>query len=234
MDKEGFGLYLKKGSRSPSAVNRCIKYVSNFEDYLLETKKGKRLEEASDEDLMEFLAILDKKSTTKVKGYLWAIRYYYDYISNDEMRDLAGRLRAERIDRNPFLLKNFRGVNPESINKLAEIGIKNVNQMLISGLTIEERKRLSIQTGIPENEILEFVKLSDLARIPGIKGIRARLYYDAGIDTIEKLAAWDPNVLREKIVAFVEETGFEGIPTLPAEAQHAVEKARRLPKIVEY
>lgn len=192
------------------------------------------LEEASDEDLMEFVAKLDKKSKTKAKGFLWAIRYYYDYISDDEMRDLAGRLRAERIDRTPFLLKNFRGVNPESIDKLAEIGIKNVNQMLKSGPTIEERKRLSIQTGIPDNEILEFVKLSDLARIPGIKGIRARLYYDAGIDTIEKLAAWDPVELREKIVAFGEETGFEGIPTLPAEAQHAVEKARKLLKIVEY
>ena len=87
-------------------------------------------------------------------------------ISNDEIRDLAIRLRAQRIERSPFALKNFRGVNQDNVNDLAGIGIKNVNQMLKFAATNEERKRLSRQTGVPESAILELVKLSDLARIP--------------------------------------------------------------------
>jgi predicted RecB family nuclease len=50
---------------------------------------------------------------------------------------------------------------------------------------------LATQTGIPVEVVLELVKLSDLARLPGVKGIRARLYYDAGVDTVENLASFE-------------------------------------------
>ena len=82
--------------------------------------------------------------------------------------------------------------------------------------------------------ILELVKLSDLARIPGVKGVRARLYCDAGVDTMEKMAEWRPEELRQMVDEFVERTGFEGIAPLPAEARFTVAQAKRLPKIVEY
>jgi hypothetical protein len=76
--------------------------------------------------------------------------------------------------------------------------------------------------------------LSDLARIPGVKGIRARLYYDAGIDTVVTIAGLEPEELREIVVDYVARSGFDGLPTLPAEAEFTVEKARNLPSIVEY
>jgi predicted RecB family nuclease len=202
-------------------------------EILHEFKNGKQLADVIDHDLMDFVSLLDQESKTKAKGYLWAIRYYYDCISNDEIQDLAIRLRAQRIERSPFALKNFRGVNQDNVNDLAGIGIKNVNQMLKFAATNEERKRLSRQTGVPESAILELVKLSDLARIPGVKGIRARLYYDAGIDTVEKIAAMEPEELHERVIIYVEESDFEGVPTLPAEAKYTVEKARVLPKIIE-
>ena len=77
----------------------------------------------------------------------------------------------------------------DSIRKLEAIGIKDVNQMLEAGRTSELRATLANENNIPEEVVLELVKLSDLARIPGIKGIRARLYHDAGIDSIRKLSA---------------------------------------------
>ena len=147
MDKEGFSVYLKRGGRSPSAINRCLKFVSEFEDYLHEFKNGKKLADVIDQDLMDFVSMLDNESKTKAKGYLWAIRYYYDFISNDEIRDLAVRLRSQRIDKIPFPLNNFRGVNQDYVNYLAGVGIKNVNQMLKSAATNEERTSLSRQSG---------------------------------------------------------------------------------------
>ena len=106
--------------------------------------------------------------------------------------------------------------------------------MLKVGRTKSGRKELSEKTGIPLDAILEFVKLSDLARVPGIKSIRARLYYDAGIDSVEKMASWDPKELREMLIEFVERTQFDGIAPLPKEAEFSVKKAKELPKIVEY
>jgi hypothetical protein len=145
------------------------------------------------------------------------------------LRNLARVLREERITRTPFVLKGFRGVNPEYVEKLAALGIRNVKQMLKAGRTRSDRQELAARSGIPLDAVLEFVKLSDLARIPGVKGIRARLYCDAGVDTIEKMAQWDPEELRTMIVQFVEQTGFDGIATLPAEARFTVKQAKKLP-----
>ncbi len=136
--------------------------------------------------------------------------------------------------RNPFKLKDFRNIPSEIITRLEAQHIKNADQMLLAGRTREQRAELAIETGIPENNILELVKLSDLARLPGVKGIRARLYLDAGIDSVEILASWEPEALRIMVKKYVERTGFEGIPPLSKEVSSTIANAQRMPKIVEY
>lgn len=234
MDYKDFETYLKKGGRSPNAIKRCVKYVTEFQEYLEIYGNGKKLADVEDRDLINFVEWIERESDSSAKGYLWAVRYYYDYVSNEEITSLASQMREMRIERGPSPLKVFRGVNPDHVDRLAELGIKNINQMLKAGLTERDRDELSKKTGLPCSDILEFVKLSDLARIPGVKGIRARLYYDAGIDTVEKMASWQPDKLVEKIKEFVIETNFDGIPTLPAEAKFTIDKAKNLPKIVQY
>lgn len=134
---------------------------------------------------------------------------------------------------NPFKLKDFRGVNPGHIDRLAAQGIKNAKQMLAVGCTKQQRAALARETDIPEEAILELVKLSDLARLPGVKGIRARLYYEAGVDSIEKIAGWEPEALRVMVTEYVARTGFDGIAPLPKEVSSTVANAQKLPKIVE-
>ena len=134
---------------------------------------------------------------------------------------------------NPFKLRDFRGVNPVYIQKLASLGLKNAQQMLLAGRTINQRATLAKETGIPEAAILELFKLSDLARLPGVKGILTRLYYDAGVDSIEKIAGWEPEALQRLISEFVEQTGFDGVPPLPKEVSSTVANARRLLKMNE-
>lgn len=234
MSNNDFELYLKRGGRSPSAIKRCIKYIIGFEEYLDRYRDGKKLANVEDQDLIDFVDWIERESDSGAKGYLWAIRYYYDFISNEEIIFLASKMREMRIESTPFSIRGFRDVNPDYVDTLAKKGIKNVNQMVEAGLSESDREDLSEETGIPQSDILEFVKLSDLARIPGVKGIRARMYYDAGIDTVEKIACWEPARLVERINQFVAETGFDGIPTLPAEAKFTINTAKKLPKIVQY
>ena len=78
------------------------------------------------------------------------------------------------------------------------------------------------------------MKLSDLTRVGALRSVRARLYHDAGVDTPEKLAGWNPEELRQMFLEFIEKSGFEGIAPLPKEVLNAVESAKKLPKIVEY
>jgi hypothetical protein len=234
MDKKEFEKYLKRKGRSPSVVNRCLHILSEYESYLLEHRDGVSIEDARPIDLDEFVRWVEQHPNSSAKTYLWALGYYFDFIANDELHAQAAKLRQDRIIRKPFLLKEFRGVDEDCVEKLASIGISDINQMLDAGNTPKKRKSLSVETGMSHDRILEFVKLSDLARISGLKAIRARLYYDAGVDSIEKLSQWDPEELRAMMIEFVERTGFDGIAPLPKEAKNAVETAQRLPKIVEY
>lgn len=135
--------------------------------------------------------------------------------------------------RNPFKLRDFRGVQAAFIAALDAQHIKTSDQLLSAGRTAAQRASLAQATGIPPQAILELVKLSDLARLPGVKGIRARLYYDAGVDSVEKMAAWEPEPLRIMVTNYVEQAGFEGTPPLPKEVSSTIANAQKLPKIVE-
>lgn len=225
---------MRKGGRSQSATKRCIALVKEFEKYLQKHKCDEGLGEASPQNLEDFVKRIEKQPGPSANTHLWALSYYYEYISDEAMRKLSRELREQRIKKKPFELKKFRGINPKYADKLATIGIKDVKQMIKAGKTRVGRQNLAKKASIPLEAILEFVKLSDLARIPGIKGIRARLYLDAGVDTVEKMAGWNPKELRDMLIDFVERTGFDGIAPLPKEADFSVKKARSLPKIVEY
>ncbi len=134
---------------------------------------------------------------------------------------------------NSFKLREFRGVNPPYIEKLEAVGIKSAEKMLAAGSTKEGRMALAKEADVPEQAILELVTLSALARLPGVKGIRARLYYDAGVDSVVKMASWEPEALRLMVTEYCERTGFAGMPPLPKEVSSTVANARKLPQIMK-
>ena len=138
------------------------------------------------------------------------------------------------MERKSFPLKDFYGIEADCLKKLAIVGLRNVKEMLEAGKSKAQREKLAQATGIDEAILLELVKLSDLARLPGVKGIRARLYYEAGVDSIENLARWEPDDLRKMVTEFIARTGFKGIPPLPAEVISTVAHARKLPVVIEY
>jgi replicative superfamily II helicase len=202
-----------------------------FEDFLHKNEKSE-MSMASKEDIHAFYNSM-KDQNKDVNNYLRAISLYYKFKSKPELSALASELRQQKIasERRPYPLKGFREVNPEHVSKLATINVKYAEQMLELGRTQIGRQRLSDKTGMPVETILEFVKLSDLSRIERVKNIRARLYYDAGIDTAEKIAKWNPEDLRTYLVEFVKKTGFKGIAPLPKEAKHRLRQQRDYPKL---
>ncbi len=234
MDEAGFGSFLKRGGRSPQAAARCVRCVKDFDEFLRTHRDGRELDEADANDLEQFVAWIEREPKASAKIHLWALRYHFEYTANDELRALASAMRGQRVKTPPFSLAGFRGVDPDYVERLASLGIRNVDQMRDAGRTPGDRQALAEKAGIPPEAILEYVKLSDLARIQGLKGIRARLYYDAGVDTLDELCRWDPDELRAMLTDFVERTGFDGIAPLPKEAASAVATAKRLPKAIEY
>jgi hypothetical protein len=171
-----------------------------------------------------------------IKERLRGLALYFRFANQGDLASLCSGMREERIagTRRSFPLKDLRGVHLDDITRLEVIGISNAEQMLAAGRSPADREALARRTGIALQAILEYVKLSDLSRIPGLKTVRARLYYDGGFDTLDKIAASDPEDLRAALASFVERTGFGGIAPLPKEVRSTVAAARALPRIVEY
>ena len=238
MNEEEFRTFLRKQGRSQGTVEQCVRLTGEFEAYLGEHRVGKGLEDAHPEDLDAFVS-WKKRQRQSVNSYLWAIHRYYEYTSNEPMRRLATDMRQQEIAkgrgrRRSLRLKEIQGVAAEQIEKLAAIGIADVEGVLEAGRTKEEREELSRRSGVPLDEILELVKLADLARIVDIKGVRVRLLYEAGVDTVEKVSRYDPEGLRKRVVEVNEQRQIlKRHPTL-VETRYWVTQAKALQKIVEY
>ena len=241
INREGFLKYLKGSGRKDDVARRVIRLVQVFEEFLY-GRSNTVLDSATESDLDAFIEFVDQEKgqfprhdeiQPSAKSYLWALRYYYRYSQNDPLATYTAMQREKRIQRKPFLLKDFRGIHPDHLAALAVIKINNIHQMLQAGSTAKGREKLAERMGIPSAKILELVKLSDLARIPGVKGTRARLYHDAGFDTVEKLANSEVEDVLRITQDFVRETGFDGIAPLPAEVSFTIKTARALPVLLE-
>jgi hypothetical protein len=232
MDEKGFRRFLKKSGKKEHVVEGLVSQVQPFETYLV-GKHQSGLEATERQDLQDYVKTL---APGEVKKQMRSLALYYEFAGNHALAKLASDIREQKISqtRQAFKLREFRGVSPEEIAKLAAIGIVTVEHMLTAGKTPEARQKLAEQTSIPLQTILELVKLSDLSRLGAVKSVRARLYYDAGLDTPDKFTHWEPEALRQMLIEFVERSGFDGIPPLPKELRNAITKAHQLPEAVQY
>ena len=232
MDERGFRQFLKKAGKKPHVVDGLVRGVETAVAHFTTTHQT-GLDEVTPPLLQAYGELLPRK---EAKAQMRALGLYYKFVGNERLAKVAGQIREAGIaqTRRTFKLAEFRGVNRADVAKLAAQGIVTVEEMLAAGKTLQERQQLVEQTGIASETILELVKLSDLARLGAVRAVRARLYYEAGLDTPDKFVGWDPEALRQKLIDFVAKTGFDGIAPLPKELRHAIADAEKLPKIVTY
>jgi hypothetical protein len=233
MDEEGFRQYLKRRGKKPAVADRNVSVLKDFSSYLLE-RRQKKLDDVTIDEIDAFVAELESKKKS-AKGSLYVLMNYFHFVGDDDLLRHTNALRDERTKktRRIFPVKDFLNINQEHVRKLATIGIKNVNQMLEKGKTRQQREQLSRQLDIPEESLLELVKLSDITRIGYVKRKLSRLYYDAGLDSPAKIAKFDPKELHALFVKFVEESGWDGMVPNPKDLVNNVKSARKLTKVVE-
>lgn len=228
MNEGGFLKFLKQNGRSERTMPGYLECVKRFEAFLAE--QGRSLEGAAPEDLSAFAGWSVQRG--QEVAYL-AIADYCDWTGNDPVRWAA----HERFAWDTFCeyrLSDMMGGDAAHVQALKQHGMVTARDLLEAGDTPEKRAALSAVTGIPAERMLEMVKLADLARAGGIRKIRGRLYYDAGFDTPEAIAAVSPEELRRRLGEYIRASGFAGIPPTPKEALNAVMVSRRLKRVVGY
>jgi len=99
----------------------------------------------------------------------------------------------------PNRIKDFPGISKVTITKLENIGIRNTVRLFERLVNPETRKKLAIDTGIDDETILELTKLTDLSRIRWVGTTFARMLYNLGVDTVEKVTQADPVDLHSRV-----------------------------------
>lgn len=135
----------------------------------------------------------------------------------------------------PVPLIKFPGVDPEHVERLAAVGIKQTRQLFERSRTKQNRADLVELAGVPDDALLELVKLSDLSRASYVGPAFARVIYEAGADTLGKLADCSPEELCEKMRAVNEEKQLTkaAMPSVEDMAT-CVGIWQRLPRVIEY
>lgn len=100
----------------------------------------------------------------------------------------------------PILLKDFPGVDPAAVNKLAAAGIKNTLQLFPLVLTPADRQTLSAEHDIPAEALLDLTHLADMARLKWVGPKFARLLVETPYNTVETLQTADPAELYETLI----------------------------------
>lgn len=232
MNEQGFRKFLKQAGKKEHVIEGLVNQVKAFETFLA-GGTGIGADEAQKRNVQEYVKTIEPD---RVKVHIRGLILYFKFIGKIELAHFAHAFREAGTakTRQVFKLRDFRGVDMDVIAGLEKVSIVNVEHILEAGKTPEDRRSLSKRTGIPVKTILELVKLADLSRLGAIKGVRARLYYDAGLDTPDKFTKWKVEDLRKMLIEFVERSGFDGIAPLPKELHNAIEAAKKLQRAVQY
>lgn len=99
----------------------------------------------------------------------------------------------------PNRIKDFKGISKDTIAKLESIGINTTIKLFDRVINPETRKKLAIDSGINDETLLELTKLTDLSRIRWVGTTFARMLYDLGVDTVEKVTQSDPVDLHSRV-----------------------------------
>lgn len=134
----------------------------------------------------------------------------------------------------PVNLGAFPGIDPGNVENLKILGIKHSKHLFERGRTQRDRDDLSGLAEVSGDDLLELVKLSDLARVSGVGPVFARLLYDSGASTVEELAACSPEALHQRLVVVVQEMGYTEAMVPLKDVEHCIDAAGALPKVIEY
>ena len=144
------------------------------------------------------------------------------------------RRRAGTYAPKPVPLNKFPGVDQAHVERLGAVGVKHSEHLFARARLKHERAELAAQVNVPEDALLELVKLSDLVRAPYVGPVYARIIYETGADTLEKLAESEPGDLLARMIAVNEEQQITKAAMPDEDLGPWLETVKLIPKVIEY
>ncbi len=130
---------------------------------------------------------------------------------------------------NPVNLKEIPGVIPETVQKLAKMGVTNSKHIFDRCLSPNQRIGLANELKVPIEEIIELAQLSDLARAGWVGPIFVRLLHSAGVHSIKELADSDAAELFQRTLHVNQKHNLTKAAYTQKDVLACIETAKKLP-----
>jgi predicted flap endonuclease-1-like 5' DNA nuclease len=131
-------------------------------------------------------------------------------------------------------LLEVEGIGAANAQRLENIGVASIEQLLRDGASPAGRRRLATESGIDERKLLEWVNHADLMRINGVGSEYSDLLEAAGVDSIPELANRNAENLHAKMAEVnAAKKLVRREPSLP-ETQRWIAEAKTLDRIVTH
>jgi hypothetical protein len=228
MEKDNFIAFMRQAKKPAGTINGYVNSVRIFEEFLQSHREGVQLEEANPGDLRAFVDWAEANNQNAYR-HLFGVRTYYEYKQLANMKKSSWEL-MEFVQNETRKLRDFPKVDQDSARKLSAAGISTVNQLLRKGGTPEKHQALAKSSGAHLDSISELFKLSQLSRLPGLKAVRGRLFYEAGLDSLDAIAALNAEEIHRQLQDYIDRTGFDGSAPTLSEAEVTVTMAKFLSK----
>jgi predicted flap endonuclease-1-like 5' DNA nuclease len=128
----------------------------------------------------------------------------------------------------------IEGIGPAFATKLRKAKVRTTEALLKKGATRGDRKRLAMESGLSEDQILEWVNRADLMRVKGIGEEYSDLLEAAGVDTVKELKTRKPATLHAKLLEVnTQKRLVRRLPTASM-VEGWVAAAAKLPAVITY
>ena len=131
-------------------------------------------------------------------------------------------------------IKEIIGIDTGAVERLHEVGVSTLEQLLEQGATSTARMHLADQTGLDDASVKQWVHQADLMRVKGVGPELAHLLCQVGVFTTPKLAYRSTDALHADLVECNQ--SLRAMRQLPgvAELQEFITSAKTLPKLVRH
>lgn len=176
-------------------------------------------------NIQELVKWLKKNSKTNPLQHI-------ECFSGDYLTILLRELNS--IQPKPNKISDFQGISQDVVSCLEAIGIKDTAKLYDRVKTIQHRKELVETTGIGDSQILELTKLTDLSRIKWVGASFARMLYNLGMDTLEKVANANYQDLHSRVNSMNKEMSFYKAQIGLNDIKICIQAASEIPLDIEY
>jgi len=119
--------------------------------------------------------------------------------------------------------------HPDTSSRLSQIGLDDQLAVISAGQTPAQREQIVLQTNLEAATVAEIVKLCDFYRTgKNLKHIRAKIYYDMGMDTWQKWAEGNSETIIPRFTEYIQEIHLDGERLIPwpKEVRNGIEWAK--------